>query len=78
MTTTPSSSSPKTKFPSIPPGGLHDRFEYPIVVDAAGHGVVAEGRHGAGGPGRALRALALAQPPDWDRELDPSSGTFGQ
>ncbi len=76
--TTLSSLSPKTKFPLIPPGGLRDPFEYRIIITAAGHGVIAGGCHGVGGPGRTLRAVALAQPPNRDCELDPSAGTFGQ
>jgi hypothetical protein len=62
----------------MPLRGLCDQFEYCIVIAAAGRGVVARGRHGAGGPGQALRAPALAQPPDRNCELEPSARTFGR
>ena len=45
------------------------------MVAAAGSGVVAGGCHGVGGPGQAVQALALAQPPGRDCKLDPFAGT---
>ena len=75
--TMPSLLSPKTTFPLIPPGGLCVRLEDCIVVAAADCDVIAGGCHGVGGQGRALQALAFAQPPDRNGELEPSAGTFG-